>query len=104
MLKMVYDAKFGQPIRDGDLEELVLRLLDLAADGNRHEFRFATDNILDAVRVAVRNEQFPIERLSIFYQQTPEMEVELKMYPSGGISPRPEGFCDRKDFYLTELL
>lgn len=108
MLKMIYDAKFGQPIRDGDLDEKVLWLLHLAADSNQHEFRFATDNILNAIRVAVVENRLPLARLSVFYckpedSRGPEEEIELRMYSRGGIRPWPDGFCDRNEFFLWKL-
>lgn len=119
MLKLVYNPYTGYATRDGDLPEKVRELSEMTMSEEEYTFVFATDNLLNAMRVEFRQKRLPLDRFSLWYHRTdplprhpefgdiqlfPDGFVQLRLYPSGGISPWPHGFCDRTEFYLMDLL
>lgn len=107
MLHLIYDAIDGHATPDGKVDQLADQLVHDALSGIDREFHFSTDNLLNAVRVAVRRGQISIDQVKITCHRVVGGEVidrEVKIYPSGGLRPCPKGFCDRVEVYLSELL
>lgn len=131
MIRLIYDAYEGKAFRDGDVHRVVEDIIVRAGNGDNIEVVFATDNFLNAMRVAIVHKRIDvdsvqllcrrrvanlyvhdnnqdntggkiIEEVDFFGDEQPERL--LRIYPSGGISPWPKGFCDRTEFYLMELL
>ncbi len=88
-------------------------LARVAAAGVQVVVETHSDHVLNGIRVAVREGawgvKLPADDVSIQYfmaadAEGPQRVVTPKLYPSGGISPRPEGFFDQIDKDLMELL
>lgn len=131
MLTLIYDAYEGQSFRDGHVHQVVegwIRRLKIAPNVPI-EVVFSTDNILNAIRVAIKHKRIDHTDVRLLnrrgvtnlyirpdshpdgpavYEGTEigatEHDQELRIYPSAGIRPWPNGFCDRLEFYLMELI
>jgi len=88
-------------------------LARVAAAGVQVVVETHSDHVLNGIRVAVREgawgQKIDAESVSIQYfvaadDEGPQRVITPKLYPSGGISPRPEGFFDQIDKDLMELL
>lgn len=84
-------------------------LAQVAAAGVQVIIETHSDHVLNGIRVAVRNKALTAEQVSIQYfvsanGDTAQQVITPRLYPSGGISPRPEGFFDQIDKDITELL
>lgn len=99
MIKMTYDAVNGQPFADGRCDATVAGWIAQHVAGEDVEVVFASENILHAVRVAIRRGQLGCTDVALFFE-----DVQPVIYPSGGIAPWPEGFCDHTERWLLELL
>lgn len=111
MLTLIYDAVLGRPIADGLVERYVDRLQRKLERGEDVVCVFSTDNVLNAIRVRIRNKVIPLDSVRLLYRRGPDgwankdqSDQELRIYPSAGIAPWPDGFCDRIETYLMELL
>lgn len=111
MITLIYDAFQGTPHRDGE----VITTVDTLAAQNTADttqeiiITTATENLLNALRVAVRQEKIPLEQVRIVYRKPedssgPAADRIVKLYKSGGIAPWPNGFADITDRLLMELL
>lgn len=88
-------------------------LARVAAAGVQVVVETHSDHVLNGIRVAVREGawgvKIPADDVSIQYfmaadGEGPQRVMTPKLYPSGGIAPRPEGFFDQIDKDLMELL
>lgn len=107
MIHYTYAAYNGQAVRDGDADQVMLNLIAAhnAAPTLIHSFMGATENTLNALRVHMRHGLIACDQIKLFF--VPQHGVageQPRLYPSGGISPRPDGFCDFTDKWLMELL
>lgn len=88
-------------------------LARVAAAGVQVVVETHSDHVLNGIRVAVRQGAWgaPLaaDDVSIQYfvaadSEGPQRVITPRLYPSGGISPRPDGFFDQIDLDLMELL
>jgi hypothetical protein len=102
MIKMIYRAKSGNAFPDGRVIEEVEWLITLLPDT---EISFSTENILLAVRVAIKQGRLPREAVELWFDaENGSPKRRLTIYPGGGISPWPDGFCDTTDNLIIALL
>jgi hypothetical protein len=109
MITFVYDAFLGRPVRDGDAEDIARRLVSEHNNGHNPYVVFATGNVLLALRVEMRHGNIAASEIALVFNKYDDQRqfvegIPLRLYPSGGISPRPDGFNDIEDRLLTELL
>lgn len=131
MLTLIYDAYEGEAFRDGHVHHVVEGLIQQLRNAPNVPLKivFSTDNILNAIRVAIKHKRIDHTDVRLFNRRgvtnlyirpdshpdgqavyegeeigATERDRELRIYPDAGISPWPNGFCDRLDFYLMELI
>ena len=77
-------------------------LARVASDGVQVVVETHSDHVLNWIRRAVRNQTVPPDDVSILFFGDEAVE-RLKVYPSGGIDPRPPGFFDQLEKDLMEF-
>jgi hypothetical protein len=98
-LRVEYDPKFGDAIRDGEIEKIVASMIKHKDEVAWEYHRFATQNIFTRLRLAVKRDEISSNDIYFIFGAT-----KIKIYPSGGASPWPEGFCDLEENYMLEML
>lgn len=113
MLTVVYDLLRGHADRDGEvIDRLDLLLATHAANKALPEYNLsvstANSTFIVALQVAVAKKQIAAEDVKLYHRtlvyESLTVSRELRIYESGGISPRPEGFCDLADNLRREML
>ena len=90
-----YDAFYGQAVRDGSLDDWVQEIVD--ADSGH--WIFGTENIITALRLAVKQQRIPHTEITFLYKGQ-----YLRTYPNGGLDPWPRGFADVTEDMLCKML
>ena len=115
MFTLVYDSEWGTPFRDGETKVFVDNIVERIKLKQDFTVTCATENLLNAVRVAVRHKRIALEDITLQFQhpgirfgkedwiELPRL-MTLRLYKSGGISPWPVGFADHAMQHLMELL
>jgi hypothetical protein len=119
MIVLRYDSLRGNPYADGMADRIVAHRIrrQKHAPGLEHLIHTSTDNVLNALRVALKQGRIALQDIRIEYvdrerafnepapHNAPPYRIRtLRLYPSGGISPRPRGFADFTEHWLMELL
>lgn len=107
MLTLVYDAIDGQAFPDGQVDTYVEAIVKEIGIGVEVPITFSTDNILNGIRVAIKQGRIPLDQVRLVCYRVISGEIvdrELRIYESGGITPWPDGFCDTNYTYLMKLL
>jgi hypothetical protein len=73
MLIIRYDAKYGMPVRDGDAEQYAFELVRRANENPEEitTLEVATENIINALRVAVKRTYIAPERIQVQFVTHP---------------------------------
>ena len=104
MLKLIYDSLQGTPYRDGEAKDYADAIIRLVMQEDAElTIEFATDNILHQLRVAIKEKELDLNKVKLYFRRAivhPDLGIldyemqELRIYPSAGIAPWPDGFCD----------
>lgn len=98
MITITYDAKHGRPFADGQVDDFVTGLIYRNSKGHQQGIVVSTENIITALRVAVREGKIAAQDVAFWYNGT-----QLKLYPDGGIETWPDGFADFTEKKLLKL-
>ena len=99
MITVTYDAYTGTPVSDGRADELASSLIAAHDRGGNPSIVVSTENIVNALRIAVVQKRIHADDIELLFEGQ-----RLRIYPSGGIAPRPEGFCDYNVNSMLELM
>lgn len=94
-INITYDATNGIPVRDGDTHKIVE---EFASSMKEVNFVAGTENIIDRLRVAVKDKIINPEDITIFFKET-----VITVYDNGRLSSFPEGFCCHTEDCLMRL-
>jgi predicted ATPase len=95
MISINYDPIHGEAIRDGSVDSLVNQWI-------KRDFvtiDVSTSNIVDALRLAVKEGRLPKEHIVFFFRE----KTKIRIDDNGNLDHWPEGFCDTLD-KITERL
>ncbi len=107
MLRLTYDALGGMPFRDGEVEHylaaVITGLTELPdVDLNLHT---ATENLINAVRVAVLDGRLSVVQVELLYLDHMEHRLTpIQLTYRGRILDWPNGFCDTNANYTRRLV
>jgi hypothetical protein len=109
MITVIYDAKNGIPFRDGEVDEYIDCLIeDLINHDNLQEPTFeitiATDNFLEAIRLAVRQRRIPFMWVRLMWYPADQDPYIIEIDPNGNLSEWPEGFADYTQNIVARLV
>ncbi len=106
MIILRYDAKSGIPFRDGEVEEYVANLAQYIQESNLDLlFVVATENIINAVRLGVKEGRLPIQAVRMEYLPTDATEpLVLEIGTDGNIAPWLAGYCDTNERYIARII
>lgn len=99
MIIYEYDGINGEAVADGRAEEVVAALIARHEDGEWVVYGSGTDNVLHALRVAVRRGRIAHTDVSVRFQG-----VDLGLDADGRIREWPAGFADYMETWLMALL
>ena len=100
MIIYEYDPKSGGATPDGLVDSVVNYLIAIHnTGGDPVHLLSSTILVLHGLRAAVVQGRVSADQIEVRFG-----EHRPKIYPSGGIAPRPDGFGDHLDKFLMELV
>lgn len=109
MITICYDAVNGVPFRDGEIEIYIAAMQSHIANNMENlTLTVATENIINGVRVAVKQKRLPHDQVRMEYAE-PQPDgscrlVHLGMNTNGRYPIWPAGYCDTNERYIDKLI
>lgn len=104
MLTVIYDPKYGHAVRDGDLMQEWEHLKRSLGKGYDVDVNYATDNIIELLRVMVHWGLLPLDKFQLKFQQSEHVQIDISIDSYGNIKTWPNGFCDEGLIALHHLM
>ena len=99
MITIIYDARNGIAIPDGQISDVVDSIVESGRMGRDETHMFSTSIVIDALRLAVKEKRINHDQIVFsFNNQT------IRVDPFGNLEQWPEGFCDLWTKILIELI
>lgn len=107
ILTLIYDADFGTPHRDGTLNNVVDTTIEVLKLSDT-TITTATENILHAFRLAVRQNRISHKNIAIVYRFRDDgprpVDMCIPIDRQGNLWSWPEGFADYQDKIILQLI
>lgn len=95
-VRIVFDAKNGTAVRDGDSDEVVQKLIE----SKEPEITFVTGtaNVIESMRLALAENKIESKDVIFIFN-----DLKLINHGTSGIMYWPDGFCDHSRKRLTAI-
>lgn len=109
MIYLTYDPYQGVAYRDGEVDTYIDSIVDSLEAARDHNMQidvhitYATDNILEAFRLAVHQRRIPFDVVQILWQREDDL-AQINIDPNGNLEEWPEGFADYTMKKISQLI